>query len=62
MVAVPGTDLQVGGKGARLSPAQQRFNRLLVKIDKLKAQVADIKTLADAYRPLYSGTLEPLRE
>lgn len=60
--AVPGTDLQVGGKGARLSPAQQRFNRLLAKIDKLKAQVADIKTLADAYRPLYSGTLEPLRE
>lgn len=60
--AAPGTDLRVGVKGTRLSPAQQRFNRLLAKIDKLKAQVAGIKTLADAYRPLYSGTLEPLRE
>lgn len=60
--ATPGTDLRVGDKGTRLSPAQQRFNRLLAKIDKLKAQVAEIKTLVDAYRPLYSGTLEPLRE
>lgn len=60
--ATPGTDLRVGGKGARLSPAQLRFNRLLAKIDKLKVQVADIKELTDAYRPLYSGTLEPLRE
>lgn len=62
--AAPGADLQVGSKGARLSlsPAQQRFNRLLARIDKLKAQITDIQTLTDAYRPIYSGTLEPLRE
>jgi hypothetical protein len=59
--AVPGTDLQLGGKGTPLSPAQQRFNRLLGKIDKLKAQISDIRALTDAYRPIYSGTLEPLR-
>ncbi|MDO8341245.1 MAG: hypothetical protein Q7T59_04680, partial [Candidatus Woesebacteria bacterium] len=64
--AVPGTALRLGGKGskgaARLSPAQQRFNRLLAKIDKLKSQVAEIQTLTDVYRPLYQSTLEPLRE
>ncbi len=60
--AAPGTALSLGGQGAaRLSSAQQRFNRLLAKIDKLKGQVAEIQTLADAYRPLYHGTLEPLR-
>ena len=59
-----GTALRLGsGKdGPRLSAAQQRFNRLLAKIDKLEGQVTDIKTLADAFRPLYQSTLEPLRE
>jgi len=57
-----GTTLRVGGKGApRLSPAQQRFNRLLAKIDKLKGQIAEVQSLADTYRPLYSSTLAPLR-
>ena len=60
----PGTALRLdGGKGGpRLSAAQQRFNRLLAKIDKLEGQVTEIKTLADAFRPLYQSTLEPLRE
>ena len=59
-----GTALRLdGGKnGPRLSAAQQRFNRLLAKIDKLEGQVTEVKTLADAFRPLYQGTLEPLRE
>ena len=59
-----GTALRLdGGKGGpRLSAAQQRFNRLLAKIDKLEGQVTEVKTLADAFRPLYQGTLEPLRE
>ncbi|CDS53682.1 DnaJ domain protein [Polaromonas sp. CG9_12] len=62
--ATPGTALRLdGGKdGPRLSAAQQRFNRLLAKIDKLEGQVTEIKTLADAFRPLYQSTLEPLRE
>ncbi|MEO7399443.1 MAG: hypothetical protein ABIV07_01540 [Polaromonas sp.] len=60
--AAPGTALRLGGQDAgRLSPAQQRFNRLLARIDKLKGQIAEIQTLADAYRPLYQSTLEPLR-
>jgi hypothetical protein len=59
-----GNALQLdGGKeGRRLSAAQQRFNRLLAKIDKLEGQVTQMQTLADAFRPLYQGTLEPLRE
>ena len=58
-----GTALRLGGPGAApLSPAQQRFNRLLVRIDKLKGQIAEIQTLADAYRPLSQSTLAPLRK
>jgi hypothetical protein len=62
--ATAGTALRLeGGKGGpRLSAAQQRFNRLLAKIDKLEGQVTEMQSLADAFRPLYRGTLEPLRE
>ena len=62
--ATAGTALRLdGGKGGpRLSAAQQRFNRLLAKIDKLEGQVTEMQTLADAFRPLYQSTLEPLRE
>lgn len=61
--ATPGNALRLdGGKGgARLSAAQQRFNRLLAKIDKLEGQVTQIQELADAFRPLYQSTLAPLR-
>ena len=60
----PGSALRLdGGKGGpRLSAGQQRFNRLLAKIDKLEGQVTEMQTLADAFRPLYQSTLEPLRE
>jgi hypothetical protein len=62
--ATAGTALRLdGGKGGpRLSAAQQRFNRLLAKIGKLEGQLTEMQTLADAFRPLYQGTLEPLRE
>ena len=53
--------LRLSGKDARLSPAQQRFNRLLARIDKLKGQMAELQALADAHRPLYHATLTPLR-
>lgn len=57
------TTLRLGvGKDSRLSPMQQRFNRLLARIEKLKGQIADLQTLADAYRPQYSSTLTPLQE
>ena len=60
----PGTALRLdGGKGGQgLSATQQRFNRLLAKIDKLEGQVTEMQTLADAFRPLYQSTLKPLRE
>jgi hypothetical protein len=62
--ATPGSALRLdGGKGGpRLSAGLQRFNRLLAKIDKLEGQVTEMQTLADAFRPLYQSTLEPLRQ
>ena len=60
----PGTALKLDGSkgGLPLSAAQQRFNRLLEKIGKLEAQVTQMQALADAFRPLYQRTLEPLRK
>jgi hypothetical protein len=57
-----GMALRLGAKDSRLSPAQQRFNRLLVRIDKLKAQIAEVQALGDLHRPVFSATLTPLHE
>ena len=57
-----GMALRLGARDSRLSPAQQRFNRLLARIDKLKGQIADVQALADLHRPLFNATLTPLRE
>lgn len=54
--------LSLGTPGEPLSPAQQRFNRLLARIDKLERQMDELQTLADTQRPLYHRTLHPLRE
>ncbi|MCX7255640.1 MAG: hypothetical protein NTZ64_02635 [Polaromonas sp.] len=54
--------LNAGKGAAKLSTAQQRFNRLLAKIDKLESQVTEMQTLGDAFRPLYDSTLAPLRQ
>jgi hypothetical protein len=51
-----------GAPDQALSPAQQRFNRLLARIDKLKQQMEAQQTLADTQRPLHHRTLHPLRE
>lgn len=60
--AEPGKALRLTvGKGARLSPMRQRFNRLLARIEKLKGQMAELQTLEDAYLPQYSATLMPLQ-
>ena len=48
--------------GAVLSVAQQRFNRLLAKIGMLEGQLTQVQTLADAFRPTYHRTLNPLRQ
>lgn len=58
----PATALKLAAQDARLSPGQQRFNRLLERIDKLKGQLAGIQVLCDAHRPVYHQTLAPLRE
>ena len=47
---------------ANWSPAQKRFNTLLTRIDKLKAQIADIQALADTHRVVYQATVPPLRK
>ena len=47
---------------ANWSPAQKRFNTLLTRMDKLKAQIADIQALADAHRVVYQATIPSLRE
>ena len=61
--AIAGGALRLaGGQGAPLSAVQQRFNRLLAKIGKLEGQVTELQALADAFRPLYHGMLEPLRQ
>ncbi|SNX60875.1 hypothetical protein SAMN06296273_2340 [Nitrosomonas ureae] len=45
-----------------LSPGQQRFNRLLDRIEKLKVQWVEMQMMCDAHRPVYHQILTPLRE
>lgn len=46
--------------GAALTPAQQRFNRLLKRIDTLSGKLQALITLADGHRVAYVNTLDPL--
>ena len=59
---VTGVALRPADKGLPLSPAQQRFNRLLARIGKLKGQLTDLQALALLYRQLYDSTLQPMRK
>ena len=56
------TVLKLAAQDAQLSPAQQRFNQLLARIDKLKDQFAEMQVICDAHRPVYHQVLTPLRE
>ncbi|MEK6736210.1 MAG: hypothetical protein AABY47_06545, partial [Pseudomonadota bacterium] len=56
------TALKLTVQDDQLSPAQQRFNRLLARIDKLKDQFAEMQVICDAHRPVYHQVLTPLRE
>ena len=61
----PATSMSALGLGTTdqpPSPTQQRFNRLLARIDKLKQQVDALQALADTQRPLHNRALQPLRE
>ena len=57
----PGAGLRLAGKASQLSAAQQRLNRLLAKLDRLRRQIADMEALLHTYRPRYHQTLAPLR-
>lgn len=48
-------------QGTQLSPSQQRFNRMLDRIEKLKKQLHEMQTISDAHRPVYHQTIAPLR-
>ncbi len=56
------TALKLSTKNAKLSPSQQRFNRLLNRIEKLKKQLVETQSICDAHRPVYHKTISPLRE
>ena len=58
----PATALKLTEQDTQLSPSQQRFNRLLGRIDKLQAQLVEVQALRDAHRPVYHQSLAPLRE
>ena len=57
----PGAGLRLAGKASQLSAAQQRLNRLLAKLDRLRRQIADMEALLHTYRPRYHQTLAPLQ-
>lgn len=54
--------LKLTAQHDQLSPGQQRFNRLLARIDKLKLQLVEVQVIRDAHRPVYHQILTPLRE
>lgn len=56
------TALKLAAQDSRLSPSQQRFNRLLDRIEKIKNQIVEAQAISDAHRPVYHLTIAPLRE
>lgn len=54
--------LKMTAQHDQLSPGQQRFNRLLERIEKLKVQWVEMQMMRDAHRPVYHQILTPLRE
>ncbi len=56
------TALKLATQDSQLTPSQQRFNRLLERIEKLKKQLLELQAISDAHRPLYHQTIAPLYE
>ncbi|SFI91422.1 J domain-containing protein [Nitrosomonas sp. Nm34] len=56
------TALKLTTQDSQLTPSQQRFNRLLERIEKLKKQLLELQVISDAHRPLYHQAIVPLRE
>ena len=57
----PSRSLSLQIKAPKLAPAQLRFNKLLEKIELLTKKLAQMQTMADTFRPVYSKTLQPLK-
>ena len=55
------SNLSLQIKAPKLAPAQQRFNKLLEKIERLTALLAQTQGLTSTFGPLYSSTLQPLQ-
>jgi hypothetical protein len=56
------TALKLTAQDSKLTPSQQRFNRLLKRIEKLKNQLVEAQSISDAHRPAYHKTITPLRD
>lgn len=58
----PAAQLKVVKTKAKLSPAQQRFNKLLSRVDNLTAQTQHLHTMADRFRPAHLQTMAELEK
>lgn len=56
------TSLKLSIQTDRLSPAQQQFNKLLERIEKLKNQLTALQQVCDTHRPVFHQKMAPLRQ
>lgn len=56
------TSLKLSIQTDCLSPAQQQFNKLLERIEKLKNQLTALQHMCDTHRPVYHQKMAPLRQ
>jgi hypothetical protein len=57
---VPAKSLRI--QATRLSPEQQRFNRLLARVEELTRKIEDLRSLGDTHRPAHIAALRPLQQ
>jgi hypothetical protein len=57
--ALPARSLAIDAV-ARLTPAQQRFNKMLARVEALTAQIEAVRVAVDGHRPLYASTMDKL--
>lgn len=61
-IAVRALKIDAGAKTGRLSPTQQRFNRLLARVEALTGQVEATRQAVDAHRPRQARELAELEQ
>lgn len=57
---IPSSGLSLQVEAPKLAPAQLRFNKLLAKVERLAQRLAETQAMADTFRPVYNGRLQPL--